>query len=84
MMTIKRKNEFEIFEKIKELKSNQKSMYETNLVLIKKLDRILSYAKRKCDDYIDDSDYDCEFCDGVFMSCRKVLQLAGEDISKYE
>ena len=50
--------------------------------LQQKLDNILTYAKKQCDDYLKEDD--CEYCDGVFASCRKILQLAGEDIRKYE
>ena len=50
--------------------------------LQEKLDKILTYAKKQCEDYLKEDD--CEYCDGVFASCRKVLQLAGEDISEYE
>lgn len=50
--------------------------------LQQKLDKILTYTKKQCDDYLKEDD--CEYCDGVFASCRKVLQLAGEDISEYE
>lgn len=46
------------------------------------IDKILTYAKKQCDDYLKEDD--CEYCDGVFASCRKVLQLAGEDISEYK
>lgn len=66
------------------LKSNQKSMYLTNQALIKKLSKIINYAKQRCDGYMEDLEYDCEYCDGVFASCRKILELAGEDIRKYE
>ena len=53
--------------------------------LEKKLDKILSYAKGRCEDYLKDiEECDCEYCDGVFASCRKILQLAGKDISKYK
>lgn len=84
MKLLVKKNKQDLINKIKELKSNNDSMYMTNQALIKKLSKIIKYAKKRCDDYMADLDYDCEFCDGVFMSCRKVLQLAGEDISKYE
>lgn len=50
--------------------------------LQQKLDNILTYAKDRCDDYLKEDD--CEYCDGVFASCRKILQLAGEDISEYK
>lgn len=49
----------------------------------RKLKKIISYAKQRCDDYLED-DYDCEYCDGVFANSRKILQIAGEDIAKYE
>ena len=51
------------------------------------LNKILDYAKNRSDGYLEDlkeGHLDCEYCDGVFASCRKVLQLAKEDISKYE
>lgn len=51
------------------------------------LNKILDYAKNRSDGYLEDlkeGHLDCEYCDGVFASCRKVLQLAGEDISEYE
>ena len=57
---------------------------QENKDLKQKVDKILTYAKERCDGYLEDDDYDCKYCDGVFASCRKVLQLAGEDISKYE
>jgi hypothetical protein len=57
---------------------------QENKDLQQKLDKILTYAKDRCDGYLEDIEYDCEYCDGVFASCRKVLQLAGEDISEYE
>jgi hypothetical protein len=64
----------------------QKSMVDAMYFKIKdlqqKLDKILTYAKKQCDDYLKEDD--CEYCDGVFASCRKVLQLAGEDISEYK
>lgn len=51
-----------------------------------KLQNIIDYAKNRCNSYLEDlgNDDDCEYCDGAFASCRKVLQLAGEDIKKYE
>lgn len=57
-----------------------------NKKLRKKIKNIVEYAKDGCDGYLEDlkNNYDCEYCDGVFASCRKVLQIAGEDIKKYE
>ena len=79
---------------------NQKRMYRIHKLeekihnqdlligtLQQKLDKIVTYAKDRCDGYLEDlkeGHLDCEYCDGVFASCRKVLQLAGEDISEYE
>lgn len=62
-----------------------KYRWENNL-LKKKINDIVNYAKDRCDGYLEDlgNDDDCEYCDGAFASCRKVLQLAGEDIKKYE
>lgn len=54
-----------------------------NKKLHKKIKNIVEYAKQRCDDYLED-DYDCEYCDGVFANSRKILQIAGEDIKKYE
>lgn len=79
----KREEEYYI-KTINELRSNHHGMYLTNQALIKKLSKIINYAKKRCDDYMEDLEHDCEYCDGVFASCRKILELAGEDISKYE
>lgn len=49
-----------------------------------KMKDIIEYAKNRCDGYIEDDQCDCEYCDGAFAACRKVLRLAGEDVSKYE
>ena len=65
------------------LKEYQKEKIE----LEQKLDKILAYAKSRCDGYLEDlkkGHLDCEYCDGVFASCRKILQLAGKDIKKYK
>ena len=48
------------------------------------LNDIIEYARNRCDGYIEDDQCDCEYCDGAFAACRKVLRLAGEDVSKYE
>lgn len=51
------------------------------------LNKIIDYAKNRCDGYLEELNeghLDCEYCDGAFASCRKVLLLAKEDISKYE
>lgn len=67
-----------------ELDDNKKLewMYQMS----KQLCNIVEYAKNRCNSYLEDlgNDDDCEYCDGAFASCRKVLQLAGEDIKKYE
>lgn len=54
-------------------------MYEMS----KQLCEIVEYAKQRCDGYLKD-DCICEYCDGVYANCKKVLQIAGEDITKYE
>ena len=82
---ISRKNKYELFNKIRELRSNNKNMYITNLALIKKLSKIIEFAKTTCDDYVTDPYCcDCEFCCGEFSCCLEILKLAGEDVSKYE
>ena len=68
----------DIFDKLTDDKK-LKYMYEMSSQLC----NVIDYAKKRCDEYLKD-DEDCEFCDGVFASCRKILQLVGEGIKKYE
>lgn len=68
----------DVFDKLDDNKKLE-YMYEMS----KNLCDIAEYAKKTCDEYLED-DYPYEYCDGTFASCKKILELIGEDISKYE
>ena len=76
------KSKLELIGEIAQANNKNLELIEEINDLQQKLDKILTYAKDRCEDYLKEDD--CEYCDGVFASCRKVLQLAGEDISEYK
>ncbi len=68
----------EIYEK---LDDNKK--LEWIYQMSKQLCEIFEYATEICEEYLED-DCVCEYCDGKFNSCRKILQILGENVEKYE